>query len=321
MSKNAESYSMKSPVYSYLEFGSVDLNAGTKLVYDYRMHSKAYDWLMHARYSHDMYTYQRMIDALQKGNLKDVGALYSSEVHHKNDFLVNLNKKNALECAGNSFFELGQTLFGCIESIKFIKQLESYLNIESNFAFNLNDVSWYGVDISEFFNYMAENLHSNYQVSVSSNLDNVPEEIDVFFAKGITLLYAIDSAETLFNLVYRAKISVFDYSISLFESKGDYIGTGKAVKFLGHDEFQLFYEMVQQTGKEIWVRGNSKSTPEGDKFYLEGIIADYEMGQNFIKVQQENLTKLEKATPQLFKTLVHEKSPEYYQWRKFSEVL
>ena len=321
MSTEDKNYNLDSPIFSYLEFGAVNLEKGSKQVYDYRMHNKAYDWLMHARYSHDMFTYGQMTQALKEHNLEKVATLYSKEIHHKNDYLVNLNKKNALDLTGSSFFELGQTLFGCIEALEFINQLENHIDPQVKNKLDLSSVQWLGVDISSFFNYMAEKLHSTYNVSVSDKLESIPNKLDVFFAKGITLLYAIDSAESLYKLISKAHISVFDYSISLCEQRDDYIGTGKAVRFLGWDEFQSFYENVLKSGKEIWLRGNSKPDPQGEKLYLEGIITDDETAQRFIDIQKRSLSLLMEKSPNLYDALIHEKSSDYFKWKRFSDIL
>lgn len=305
-------------VFTYLEFGSINPKKGNKEVYDFRVDQKAYDWLMHARYSNDIFAYQQMNEKLLERDFDGLINLFINEVHHNNDFIFNLNKKIALDITGHSFLELGQTLYGCIDTIDFINHLEGYLFSSIDKTTCLKKVQWYGVDISEFFNFMAQKMHQEYQVKTSPVLCKQLEHYDVFFAKGITLLYAIQSATELFNFVSKAKITVFDYSISLTEQVDSYIGTGKSVRFLSKAEFDKFYKMVRADGKDIWVRGNSKPDLEKNRFYIEGIIADDSYARDFIQKQSDWMLALQNKAPKLFDALVHDKDPEYSIWSMLS---
>jgi hypothetical protein len=306
-------------VFTYLEFGSIDPFQGGKQVYDFRVKEKAYDWLMHARYSNDIFAYKQMTDALVKENFAEVIELFKSEVHHENDFIINLNKKIALDVTSDSFLELGQTLFGCIDSIEFINQLEAFLSLKTTRGINLTDITWYGLDISAFFNFMAKKMHEKYKVNTAVKLSDMAVTYDVFFAKGITLLYAINSASELFDFVSKAKIAVFDYSVSLGEQEDSYIGTGKPVRFLSKVEFDSFYQMVRETGKDIWVRGNSKADVDNNRLYIEGIICDERHALDFIKKQTDWILTMQVKLPNLYSGLVHNKTPEYWTWSKLSD--
>tara|TARA_R110002167_G_scaffold126730_3_gene307739 strand:+ start:14189 stop:15157 length:969 start_codon:yes stop_codon:yes gene_type:complete len=306
-------------IFTYLEFGSIDSHKGNKEVYDFRVNEKAYDWLMHARYSNDIFAYKQMTDALKAGNIDDIIYLFKSEIHHENDFIFNLNKKIALDISGGSFLELGQTLFGCIDTIEFINRLEKFLLPHLGKANSLENVNWFGLDISPFFNFMAKKMHKEYKVNTGTVLTDLSENYDVFFAKGITLLYAINSANELFNFVSKAKISVIDYSVSLGEQEDSYIGTGKSVRFLSQNEFDSFYQMILNSGKDIWVRGNSKPDFEKNRMYIEGIITDEIHAQSFIKKQRDWVLTMQNKEPKLFDALVHNKDPEYWTWSKLSD--
>lgn len=307
-------------VCTYLEFGSINLHEGKKEVYDFRINGKAYDWLMHARYSNDIFAYKQMAGALLALNFDDLIDTFKNEIHHDNDFVFNLNKKIALDVTGGSFFELGQTLFGCIDTIDFINELEKYLLPESTLVTCLKNVDWFGVDISEFFNFMAEKMHEGYKVKTSTSLVETSKNYDVFFAKGITLLYAINSADELFKLISKAKVSVFDYSVSLTEQVDSYIGTGKPVRFLSKVEFDSFYQMVRASGKEIWVRGNSKPDYKINRLYIEGIIATDSIAQDFIEKQKSWILTLKNKEPKLYEVFVHNKSVEYMTWSRLSDI-
>lgn len=320
MSNESNNHIPKNQVFTYLEFGSISPQKGEKEVYDFRVNEKAYDWLMHARYSNDIFAYKQMTDELLRLNLEGVISTFKSEIHHDNDFIFNLNKKIALDVTGGSFFELGQTLYGCIDTIDFINKLEKHLLPHHTPATCLKNVDWFGVDISSFFNFMAEKMHEGYKIKTSTVLSEISENYDVFFAKGITLLYAINSANELFNLISRAKISVFDYSVSLTEQEDSYIGTGKSVRFLSKVEFDSFYRMIRESGKEIWVRGNSKPDFETNRLYLEGIIADDCMAKDFIEKQNSWILTLQNKESTLYDALIHNKDPEYWTWSKLSDT-
>ncbi len=51
----------KETAISYVEFGSIDLLLGKKNVWDFRLHDKAYDWLMLSRYANDLVTYTKNV--------------------------------------------------------------------------------------------------------------------------------------------------------------------------------------------------------------------------------------------------------------------
>lgn len=319
MNKKDNNQATSNQVFTYLEFGSINPRKADKEVYDFRVDQKAYDWLMHARYSNDIFAYQQMSEKLFADDIDGLINLFINEVHHQNDFIFNLNKKIALDITGDSFLELGQTLYGCIDTIEFINKLEKHLFTDFNKVACLKQVEWFGVDISEFFNFMAPKMHQEYQVSTSTSLLDLPDKYDVFFAKGITLLYAIQSARGLFDFVSKAKITVFDYSISLTEQVDSYIGTGKAVRFLSKVEFDKFYQLVRKSGKEIWVRGNSKPDIENNRFYIEGIITNDAYARDFVQKQNDWMRILQRQAPRLFDTLVHDKDPEYSTWSILSD--
>lgn len=306
-------------VFTYIEFGSINRKIGKKEIYDFRVDQKAYDWLMHARYSNDIFAYKQMTDALITLNIEQIISIFKNEIHHNNDFIFNLNKKIALDITGDSFFELGQTLYGCIDSIDFINKLEQHLFPANSQKIYLKNINWFGVDISSFFNFMARKIHEGYKIHTSTLLCDSPVRYDVFYAKGITLLYAINSASELFNLVANAKIAVFDYSISLTEQKDTYIGTGKSVRFLSKVQFNSFVKLVRGTGKDVWVRGNLKGDFKTNRLYFEVVIADYFLFNIFMEKQNDYILTLQKNEPMLFATLVHNKDPHYFKWSKFSD--
>ena len=119
---NKSFYGEKLQSLSYLEFGSIDFQSGTKNVYDVKMTDKAHDWLMNARYSNDIVVYKDMHNSIE--NSTAVIDTFNNEMHHADDVSLNISKWIALGTLQKhqlSFFELGQTLLGCIEGISLYK--------------------------------------------------------------------------------------------------------------------------------------------------------------------------------------------------------
>ena len=68
--------------------------------------------------------YLSLMELSLKDDQTKIGNTYLKEIHHFDDFTSNLKKLTALSLFENqSFFEYGQTLFGCIEGIDFCKKL------------------------------------------------------------------------------------------------------------------------------------------------------------------------------------------------------
>ncbi|MCJ8215694.1 hypothetical protein [Aeromonas veronii] len=317
---NTDYLKSKSIAFSYLEFGAIDPHLGKKTVYDFRTNAKAYDWLMHARYSNDLFSYHRMSQLLCDNEFNDIADIYTDEIHHNDDFVFNLNKVMALELVGSSFFELGQTLFGCIDGMEFIRQLQLTLELPS-IQVDLSHVNWFGYDISPFFNLMAKLMHEKYKVITTDTPSGIPASYDVFFAKGITLLYAIRTGSELFDYIKHSKITVFDYSFSLCAAKDIYIGTGKCIRYLSKDEFTEVYQQILKSGKDIWVRGNSKADLDRGLFYMEGIVACDDLASQFILRQEKWRASFSVNNHDLYSSLIHNKNEEYWRWVRLSSLL
>ncbi|MFB2856666.1 hypothetical protein [Aeromonas allosaccharophila] len=317
---NTDSSKSNSIAFSYLEFGSIDPSFGKKTVYDFRTNAKAYDWLMHARYSNDLFTYHKMIQGLCSNDFNDITDIYANEIHHADDFVFNLNKIMALELVGSSFFELGQTLFGCIDGMEFIRQLQLMLKLPP-IQVDLSCINWFGYDVSQFFNFMAKLMHEQYNVFTTDIRSQIPVYYDVFFAKGVTLLYAIRSGSEFFDYVRRSKITIFDYSFSLDDGIDNYIGTGKSVRYLSKSEFVEVYQQILESGKDIWVRGNSKADLDRGLFYIEGIVACDDLASRFILRQKNWIASFSANNHDLYSVLIHNKNEEYWRWVRLSSLL
>lgn len=306
--------------FSYLEFGSVNPLSGSRQIYDFRSHEKAYEWLMGARYANDIVAYNKMTAALSFRHFESVEHLFVDEIHHKDDLVFNCNKLIALELFQGSFFELGQTLFGCINGMGFLTELNALMS-PCQKKIDLTGIKWIGVDISEYFNILARLLHSSHDVSIFEDVNELPSHLNVFFAKGITLLYAIRSAEQLFGLISKSDISIIDYSFSISSSVDTQVGTGKDVRYLSKPEFFIFYKNIQADGKDIWVRDTAEIKQNSDLFYFEGIVCNADTAFMFIERQRIWRDKLMSAFPQLFNVFIHDKSEPYWRWSRLGDIL
>ena len=272
---------------SYMEFGSIDLVEGKKNVWDFRLHDKAYDFLMHARYSNDIFGYLLMNDMLENGALIDIFNLYSQEIYHKDDAAGNLSKllgllifKKIFPQDNLIFFELGQTLFGCIEGMEFYQQLLKKIKFDFE-SISLNEVYWHGVDISPFFNRFAKVMHEKYTVNTMVELSNMQTKADVFFAKGVTLLYACSTIKELFHVINKGKFSIFDYSFSLIEKQETILGTGKHVNYLAYNQF--YNEYINHDKKMYIKEGNSKVDESLKRVWVDCIYGEEEFCQQYIR--------------------------------------
>jgi hypothetical protein len=276
---------------SYLEFGAIDLDSSKKLVWDLKLHQKAYDWYMHARYSNDILCYMIMSEQLGKLSLEEIIAMYCKEVHHKDDFSVTIGKLAALKVAQNrmgsgeplSFFELGQTLFGCIDAMQFCQSLMSHSGIAHE-PVNLHEVQWHGVDISDFFNRFSALMHSAFQVHTADEIKSLKGVKDVFFAKGVTLLYAIRTMEQLLEMLDSAKICIFDYSFATHEEHEVIIGSGKVVKYLWLGDF---VQKLKDLPGQVYVKqGNSFLDRQNKRLTLDCVYAEEQYCREFIAIDR-----------------------------------
>jgi len=324
---NKEFYGSKLQSLSYLEFGSIDLQSGSKSVYDFQLHSKAYDWLMNARYSNDIVAYIDMNNNIQ--NPDKIIEIFDAEMHHPDDASLNLSKWIALELLQKSdkdisFFELGQTLLGCIEGIEFIQNfLTEYLTstvAEPNAGtLALKDVQWIGMDISHYFNILAKIIHSSYNVHTSENFEDLPRKKSLFFAKGVTLLYAIRDADQFFKLMENSTLGLFDYSLSLGQTEERIIGTGKGVTYLNRN---TFLEASNKSGGEIWVRKRtSKPIPSENRILIDAVWGKDNIVDSFIKRDQEIRSLAMNTLDPRLRPLFYQAAKDNNDWISLEEFL
>lgn len=201
-------------VTTYLDFGMT--KRGKRTCYDYREGQPAYDLFMGARYLNDLIAYRH-------GTVGDV--------YHPEDVRDNLRKHTALSvCRENgrrlTYHEVGSSVMGAIDGINYLNQKYALLDTRA--------MAWYGVDNSRFMNAMALYTHEGYDIHLSETA--LPVECDLFFAKGVSLLYAVHDEALFSDILKASRIAVFDYTFARDGKVSDVVGTGLPVTFLGLEE-------------------------------------------------------------------------------------
>lgn len=288
----------KSNTITYLEFGEINIVEGKKKVWDFRLHQKAYDWLMLGRYMNDIISYQSMSDQLGLSTLSEVARTHKEEIHHPDETSLSLSKLIALnsftkKSGSISFFDFGQTIFGCIEGMEFCQKLLRLLKVEFPFQ-DLKKTEWFGVDISEMFNKVSMLIHADYKVTTSADFSPMPDRFDVFYSKGITLLYAVRSAEELYNILNKGTCSIFDYSFALSGEQTTTVGSGKAIKYL---DYKDFVGLRNRNNRRLYVRKDkSYYDKQNDRFFIDCIYAEEDICREFIeldiRIRKELMSKL-----------------------------
>lgn len=272
---------------SYLEFGAIDMENSRKEIWDYRLHQKAYDWLMLARYANDLVAYADLSRRIEDETMERIADTYVKEMHHADDASLNLSKLCALASLGKtnpSFFELGQTVFGCIEGMEFIQSLAQKRGVSLP-KMPLTDVHWYGVDISEYFNDLAKRMHHGYKMVTTVDLESLPKKMDVFFAKGVTLLYRIRTPDEFVKLLNHCRCAIFDYSFSMNKEQVTTIGTGKTVTYVDVNEFK---SGCQKSGMSLFVRKETaKYSSETNRLFVDCVFGEEMLCNAYMQLDQK----------------------------------
>ena len=121
------------------------------------------------------------------------------------------------------------------------------------------------------------------------------EMSSVFFAKGVSLLYALTEIEQLVGIIGRSEISIFDYTFMKGESVQTSIGTGKNVTYLNINDL---YRLLPDE-KVVYAR-TDKVQEDNEKLYCELIVGEKKIIDEFIGVQHQLLNQIKLKTPQLF---------------------
>ena len=265
----------KGEVKTYLDFGKTQ--AGRKTCYDYYEGQDAYDLFMGARYFKDIIFYREgeLDKVYQVEDLRDQTRKYAALVACKaNDS----NKKLV-------FFEPGSAAMGVIDALEHLNKQHGQLNVK--------EISFKGIDNSKWMNAAAKYSHEQYDIALwESAKDSGAVPCDLFFAKGISLMYVYEDEEKMCEAIKSSKIAIFDYTFSLKEKGNDFIGTGLPVYFLSLEKCK---KLLEAEGKVFitkpYVIKNYHHNPQekvtydciyGDKEIVERYLAelDKKIGEN-----------------------------------------
>ena len=314
----------KNNAIAYLEFGEIDTVKGKKKVWDFRLHQKAYDWLMLSRYANDLLAFNAMKKMIGVKSEQAIIDCFNREVHHDEEMAVHLAQYAAIAVtqdepvlASPSFYELGQTIFGCIEGMELYYDLLVHLGIECP-RINFKYIEWFGVDISEMFNELAAIFHKEYKIKTALLQSGLPKKVDVFFSKGITLLYAVRDLPGLFNTIRKGRLAVFDYSLSMDKIEDTTIGSGKMVRYLPVKDFM---NEIKKYKESLYIKkSNSRFIPETNRVWLDCIYAEEKVCKEYIELE----TRIRKAASKKLSSLNgsgrflnNDNSPEWISIKEF----
>lgn len=252
-------------VKTYLEFGYQ--KGDRKVPYDIREDQEAYDFFMVSRYLKDVIGYRI-------GNLK--------LVHHKEDLEDNIKKYTALQICKNTpqgliFYEVGSSLMGVIDALEYINKRLDKMRIKS--------ILFIGVDNSDMMNHVASFIHPNYKLKLYKKIKKI--KCDLFFAKGVSLLYAFDNEQYLCDVLRNAKIAIFDYTFSLRDSTKDFVGTGKNVTYLNIGKCKRLLDI---TGKALILKPSKREYSICEnKVTYECIYGDAPIVDAYLKKIKKNI--------------------------------
>ena len=257
-------------VTTYLDFGMT--KRGKRTCYDHREGQQAYDLFMGARYLNDVIAYR-------EGRVE--------AVYHPEDVRDNLRKYTALTvCAGSNrrltYYEIGSSVMGVIDAL-------NYLNGRYA-ALSTRDVTWCGVDNSHFMNAMARYIHEGYDLTVGETA--APAACDLFFAKGVSLLYAIYTEELFAEVLAQSRIAVFDYTFTTAPRIHDVVGTGLPVTYLNFDQCR---ERLVRPGKKLILTRYTLRTYHlsPDKVTYECIYGDVEVVDRYVGAIEKHASEFE----------------------------
>ena len=261
-----------SAVTTYLDFGMT--KAGKRTCYDYREGQNAYDLFMGARYLNDLIAYRH-------GR--------PDEVYHPEDVRDNLRKYTALRvCADTSshltYFEVGSSVMGVIDAIEYLNT--KYQELETR------DITWHGVDNSSFMNAMAQYTHEGHDVRLSTAVDVIP--CDVFFAKGVSLLYAIDTEALLCAVLSSCRIAIFDYTFAREGRISEVVGTGLPVTFLN---LEACRRALTKDGKTLRLEPYTLKTyhQHPNKVTLDCVYGDSDVVERYLEAVERNSAEYERV--------------------------
>lgn len=197
---------------TFLDFGKTV--AGHRTSYDYNEGQRAYDLYMGARYVFDVIAYRHgeIKDVFQPEDVRDQKRKYAA--------LVALGATKSLV-----FYEVGSAVMGVIDALEYFNKTYRQLDIKR--------IKFIGVDNSRWMNEVASYTHEQYDVKLFDNVKKANHvKSDLFFAKGVSLMYAYTDEQAMCNTLKKSKLALFDYTFSLKGKIQNFVGTGVGVTFL-----------------------------------------------------------------------------------------
>ncbi len=234
---------------SYLEFGGIDIAQGKKNVWDFRIEQEAYDFFMLARYAKDILAIEAGLEDVANGKYGDMAHRFNENVHAQ-DGLATLIIWEAIHIAVEKgarhpiFLELGSTIFGCIEALELFRSIIGY-------GPEVRDIRFRGIEISDYLARLGQKLHSGYDIRTWTVPETIEWTSDIFYAKGVSLLYAIRSATDMRKCLEYAGVGLFDYNFSLENMQKGVLGTGKSVAYI---PLNSFLEETADLPQRLYVR-------------------------------------------------------------------
>ena len=165
------------------------------------------------------------------------------EVYHPEDVRDNLRKHTGLTVCRTRdrqlvYYEIGSSVMGAIDGINYLDARYGGLDTRK--------VIWNGVDNSHFMNAMAQYTHHGYELRISETVS--PVACDLFFAKGVSLLYAIHTEDLFAEVLAQSRIAVLDYTFTTSDRVHEVVGTGLPVTYLNFDECK---QRLVRNGKKL----------------------------------------------------------------------
>ena len=229
----------KSSSISFLEFGSIDINAKSKKVWGYWQDQEAYDLYMFSRYARDLFAFRHFID----GTKHTIEAFYDVVKHSAHDKLLDYIFKYAglissanVHGGGTDYVcESGSSLYGLIDE-----------TIACDYVFNsghnvnkIKSLSYLASDISTMMNEGAKAFHMDVKMESTeaptisdlvSELSDSGKKLAYFYGLSVSLRYALREANDIVKLMGCTEFGMFNrLSLSFGKDISATYGTGKTV--------------------------------------------------------------------------------------------
>ena len=141
-------------------------------------------------------------------------------------------------------------------------------------------------------NFIATYTHEKYNLKLCKKVEIV--KCDLFFAKGVSLLYALNDERKFCDILKNSKISIFDYTYSLKEPIKDFVGTGKPVTFLSLGKCR---EYLDDKNNKLVLKSSKRDYGDReDKVTYECLYGDKMLINKYLKEVDKNLKSMKLGT-------------------------